>query len=125
MIGLGLFPEQAKKLNGSRTAGWFEDDIDAWIEGRRPGKTWASQPPSESGKTVRSVPDQSIHAVDRQKTQAPTMQESSLVPTGLVVFGRVVYLYQPTNQMLLDIGKLDSLSEFGFLLEGRAAQKTK
>ncbi len=81
MIGLGLFPEQAKKLNGSRTAGWFEDDIDAWIEGRRPGKTWASQPPSESGKTVRSVPDQSIHAVDRQKTQAPTMQESSLVPT--------------------------------------------
>src|SRR5208282_616932 len=110
----------------SRTAGWFEDDIDAWIEGRRPGKTWAgrskvgaSQPPSESGKTARSVPDQLIHAVDRQKTQAPTIREFSLVPTGLVVFGRAVYLHQPTKQLLLDIGKLDSLSEFGVLLEAR------
>lgn len=134
MMGLGLFPAQATKLNRSRTAGWFENDIDAWIEERRPRKAWAdrsqvaaSQPPdsSENGRTARSVPDLSIHAVDRQKTQVPAARESNLIPTGLIFLGRVVYLHQPTKQLLLDIGKLDSLSELGVLLEGRAAPKAK
>ena len=132
MMGLGLFPAQAKKLNGSCTAGWFEDDVDAWIEDRRPDTARADQPKGadhtsqpEVQKAVPRLRGHSIAAIDRHRPKPPNAQDTDLVPMGISFFGRVVYLHRHTKQLLLDVGKLDSLPELGVLLEGRAAQKTK
>ena len=132
MMGLGLFPAQAKKLNGSCTAGWFEDDIDVWIEDRRPDTARADQPKvadhtsqPDVQKAVPRLPGHSIAAIDKHKPKTPNAQDTNLVPMGISFFGRVVYLHRHTKQLLRDIGKLDSLPDLGIFLEGRTPQKAK
>src|ERR1700682_3079202 len=60
----GKFPKQAKRLQGSTSAGWFEDDIDAFLEQRRPDSNSSGNCPPTKDKPCDgiSVPKDARHS---------------------------------------------------------------
>lgn len=110
-IKKGEFPAQAKLLDGSRTAGWFEDEIDDYLAARRVAKP--VQPSSlAASKTTPVKTDNSqtrfapSHIDRSQKSiQAP---EEILIATNMKILGCQVFLHKTTGKLLLDIGSSSS-----------------
>jgi hypothetical protein len=112
------FPPQAKKLEGSTSAGWFEDEIDAYIEARRPDcisgrkltKSGTMSPQDAAkvnspcinrGELLRVTP------ANFQSRKSPVMgAESTLIATGMKINGAEVYCHKPSRKLLVEIGSI-------------------
>ena len=115
----GEFPQKAKQLHGSRTAGWFEDDIDAYIESRRDNRPqlW------KNDNCAFGSDDRIVHPEIAQQQNAPPKkevikpynariakpnphpQEQGLIATGMQLGGQTVYFHPASGKFLLDLGR--------------------
>lgn len=89
----GKFPPQAEKLEGSTSAGWFEDDIDAFLEGLRPE---SSEPGSGAlPKIARTgeIANPDIHHTDRSKLNPIVLATAKVFQTKGV--GKTKRLFAP------------------------------
>jgi len=109
---------QATSLDGCRTAGWFEDEVDALVESRPPaGKKPVMPAVPTPAKSARAGMSSGISAgqtggpVRRPAESALATigkQVPDLVPTTMRMMGNVVYLHAPTGRLLMDVGSLSS-----------------
>lgn len=121
-VKAGRFPAQASKLEGSTSAGWIEDDIDAHLEARRPGSSnrlrnavynlvktldAAQVDPSQfnRGRSQRVTPS---------NLQAHEMlnigSDSTLISTGMRINGAAVYCHRPSRKLLVEVGSISAES---------------
>src|ERR1039458_1686727 len=63
----GKFPKQAKNLEGSRSAGWFEDEIDEFLEARRPESSLHGNRTLSNDASKGDVAVLDTHHLDRTK----------------------------------------------------------
>jgi prophage regulatory protein len=114
------FPAQSKLLDGSTTAGWFEDEIEAYLAARRiakpkmPHSAGISQakPVSPTNAPTRPVPaikDRVPKSTPFQKDEC-SKHEDMLIATSMQILGCQVFLHKTTGKLLLDIGLLSSSS---------------
>lgn len=121
-----LFPAEAKSL-GTRTAMWWEDEIDEWNEcpdkvawrARRSGTPPAqrhngtstesettTKPRTATGTRKNEKPAKGNWASGRRPPAArkPSGKMSGLQETGMIFFGHDVYRHIESNHLLLDVG---------------------
>lgn len=117
LIGEGKFPSQANKLDGSTSAGWFEDQIDAYLEARRPQPIAAlcqdrpdhlSEAPvvRKLSKGGGSGPG-SLEApamIGPKGDVIPKWRDTSLVSIGKNCEGSELFLHKPSRQLLVVVG---------------------
>jgi len=113
----GLFPPQARQLHGSRTAGWFEDDIDRYLAERRSGRQWAGSEAANGrveGSNRASAPLMPVESAPKLKTKTARPQipatvsahhEGDLMMTGMKLMGGDVYLHHATGRLFLELGR--------------------
>jgi prophage regulatory protein len=113
-IKKGEFPAQAKLLDGSATAGWFEDEIEAYLAARRitkpklPSSAGISQakPVNPTNAPTRFEPATKARVLKStpfQKEEGPN-HEDMLIATSMQILGCQVFLHKTTGKLLLDIG---------------------
>jgi predicted DNA-binding transcriptional regulator AlpA len=114
-VKTGKFPQQAKKLEGSTSAGWFEDDIDEFMEARRPKTSHHGNQALPKVAQRGGAEDPDVHnqhpaklgAASLSKPQAPKVGEDlSLIRTGLKLHGTDVYFHRPTGKLLVMVGSM-------------------
>ena len=113
----GLFPPQAKRLNGSRSAGWFEDEIDKYLAARRNGREWAGVETASGESQGSCIPSAALLPVQPDKNRntkpalqqipntIPAYQEGDLMQTGMKLMGGDVYLHHATGRLFLELGR--------------------
>jgi predicted DNA-binding transcriptional regulator AlpA len=110
------FPLQARKLDGSTSAGWFEDDIDEFLEGRRP---------ESSRHGIHGLPEVArqgdvavfgTHQTGRAKFNPEAVSRSqtrrigedqTLIRTGIKLNGADVFCHAPTRKLLVVVGSIE------------------
>jgi predicted DNA-binding transcriptional regulator AlpA len=111
----GKFPPQAKKMEGSTSAGWYEDDIDEFIDARRPKSSLYESQASPKGAQQGDVVNLAIHHQDREnlhlssvpKPQAKSVEhEQRLIRTGMKLDGADVYWHPPTGKLVVFVGSM-------------------
>ncbi len=118
LIKDGKFPAQAERLKGTTSAGWFEDDIDNYLETLRPEQIYVA----EQSNTAE-LPSGGPTAMQKQGVAPPLKRRSGsakigkvhiirdqnhdLVPIGTIHSGRAIYLHRPSNKLLIEFGELD------------------
>jgi prophage regulatory protein len=115
-INAGKFPRQAKKLEGSTSAAWYEADIDAFVESLRPEQAWKSDSTvtKKVEKETISEPEllRSPLTLDRCPGKAPQgrqvkpAEDESLVRTGIKLVGQEVYFHLPSRKLLVAVGSM-------------------
>ena len=115
---------RAKNLQGSSSAGWHEDAVDAHNESRRPDAGISTQgagaglekPPKlavliQRGHETGDVADadQAILRPASVKSSNSGGVSSDLLATGMVLMGCNVYIHEPTGKLLMDVGKAPAL----------------
>lgn len=120
----GKFPQQATKLEGSTSAGWFEEDIDNFLDQLRPGSNLESsqQPSREAHQGGTTAPD-GLHPIAPRlrpgtsplRHSRKTEQAETLIRTGMKMDGREVLCHLPSRQLLVAVGTLspDFLAAIG------------
>ena len=110
-IKSGKFPPQAKKPEGSTSAGWYEKHIDDFVEARRPewnqGETQSDRNVQQNDVSVRQIEssaDTKFHvpAVSLKRIE----EKQTLVQTGLNLDGRDVYCHVPSRKLLIVVGSI-------------------
>lgn len=118
-IKKGEFPAQAKLLDGSSTAGWFEDEIEAYLATLRvakpmpPSSAEISQanPVNAASAQTRFVPAPKDRVLKSTPLHKGSLKhEDMLIATSMQILGCQVYLHKTTGKLLLDIGLLSSSS---------------
>lgn len=118
---LGILP-QADKLEGSTSAGWFEDVVDDFVESRRPGpvESEASSIPGAVKIPQAVAPIRSERGIEpsaRQEggrggmSRALSRQPSpgaDLIATGFKLLGCEIYVHSATRRGFLDLGKMST-----------------
>lgn len=94
-MGVAKFPKQAKRLEGSTSAGWFEDDIDAFIATLRVESNFSSQCIAQSDPVKSPKPQ--INGVGEGQT---------LIRTGMKLYGADVFCHLPTRKLLVLVGSI-------------------
>ena len=114
----GKFPLQAKKLEGSRSAGWFEDEIDAHLEARRPdSEIRVHQPGAKPDHTPRDrqlssarlpTGDSRLVANSNPAGQKSvvTSAETTFVAMGMKINGSEVYCHKPSRKLYIEVGSI-------------------
>lgn len=113
----GLFPAQAKQLNGSRSAGWFEDEIDKYLAARRNDRQRAGVETPNGGNQGSDQPSAALLPVPsatKLRTKSarqqipitvPAYHEGDLMLTGMKLMGGDVYLHHATGRLFLELGR--------------------
>lgn len=112
----GSFPKQAK-APGTRTAMWWEDEIDDWNASPTKASSprfKAGSPPGRQQKQVSAESEISLrvapaHGTSRQKQilpRRPGGEMTGLERTGITFLGQEVYLHTASKKLLLDVGSL-------------------
>jgi len=115
-IKAGKFPPQAKKLAGSTSAGWYEDDIDDLLESLRPEPAAKDRSALEKEVFQREVagadhPHRPLPSNLRNVT-APTRravkaeEEETLIRTGMKLQGQDVFCHLPSRKLLVVVGSM-------------------
>lgn len=123
------FPERAKKPKGTKTAVWFEDEIDAWVEARRSEPKVLGRRQRKGNAKVQSERlageepgrplNYAVHGNSSQKPSDPRKISalSDLVATGMTI-GRIKILrHSPTGKLLIDVGELSVQGLLGMTTE--------
>ena len=110
------FPQQAKKLDGSISAGWFEEDIDEFIERRRPESTPAATrfPAEEVSRAQAADSDHSGRpfplnlrpGTGPQRQPGKTAEDETLIRTGMKLQGQDVFCHVPSRRLLVAVGSM-------------------
>jgi prophage regulatory protein len=120
LIKKGQFPAQAAMLNGSRTAGWYEDEIDLYVESGRNDRPDEWKQFIGTAKQFR-LPDvaQEWDTPTKKEVKKPSHnraiktnlqpQDQCLVVTGMQILGCQIYLHQATGKLLLDFGRAPAI----------------
>lgn len=114
----GKFPQQAKKLEGSNSAGWCEDDIDDFLETLRPersakdGSTKAREVTfsevSEGGNPHQPVPFNPQNGTTPRRRAVNAIEDGTLIPTGMKLQGQDVYCHVPSRRLLVAVGSMSN-----------------
>jgi predicted DNA-binding transcriptional regulator AlpA len=119
LIKKGKFPPQANRLEGNCSAGWYEDEIDAYIESGRDNRSQKWKEVADSVGVIDQVglPDltkqwdtpleKAVIKPSRTRVAktSPQSEEQGLIATGLQIGGHAVYLHPHSGKLLLDIGR--------------------
>ena len=118
LIKKNRFPPQANRLDGSCSAGWYEDEVDLYIESGRNNRSqkWKEAVDVVGIKNRAGTSDVTQGSTPRNEkvtkskyarvaTADVQLQEQGLIATGLELFGRMVYLHRPSGKLLLDVGQ--------------------
>ncbi len=112
----GKFPPQAEKLEGSTSAGWYEDDIDDLLESLRPETV-----PKDSSTPPKDVPREEVAEAERahqpltlnlgprtapRRRQAKAAEDETLIRTGMKLQGQDVYCHVPSGRLLVIVGSM-------------------
>jgi len=113
LIEEGLFPKPRKLMANSRSVGWLEEEVDNYIAGLKvdqcaSSKANAAEPAKEA---VNSSPSRILRAPSKptkisNDSGKPTTSDDLLVPIGLEIMGRPVFLHKRSGKVLLDIGHM-------------------
>lgn len=109
-----IFPAQAK-AHGTRTAMWWEDEVDDWNESPAnvsPQKFGGGSLPDCRPKEVFAGSEEDrrpplLHAATPRKHdngKESSTKMSGLKKTGMTILGREVYRHIASNRLLLDVG---------------------
>jgi prophage regulatory protein len=114
-IKKGLFPAPVKLMADSRSVGWFEEDVDDYINALKvhqsgSPETQVAEPAKESDisaplRTFRSPAKQTKNSISYRGKPAAAFDDA-LVATGLEIMGRPVFLHKKSGRFLLDIGHM-------------------
>lgn len=114
-IRFGKFPAQAIKLAGSTSAGWFEDEIDEFLEARRRESSHRGNRPQPKASRQRDVETADIHCPDRPNPNPRTVpyaleaklaEDQTLVRTGMRLNGADVFCHKATRKLLVVVGSI-------------------
>jgi predicted DNA-binding transcriptional regulator AlpA len=116
MIEEGLFPKQMPLMANSRSVGWLEEEIANYEAGL--GVPQSASPKAQVAKpaivAAISAPSRTLPAPAKQTKsllnhrEIPATFDDSLVPTGMEIMGRPVFLHKKSGKVLLDIGLMSS-----------------
>jgi predicted DNA-binding transcriptional regulator AlpA len=111
---------RAKNLDGSTSAGWHEDSVDAYVESRRAdpinppesidsGQARASKTPALVRRACDIGDKKSFGPipVGRSKISSAWAGEvsSEMHATGMIIMGNKVYFHAPTGKLYMELGK--------------------
>lgn len=127
LIKEGLFPNSRKLMANSRSVGWLEEEVDNYIaelkvEQCASSKAHAAEPAKDA---VRSASSRTQRApskptkISNDHNGKPTTSDDLLVPIGLEIMGRPVFLHKKSGKVLLDIGHMPFASIRGVTLTAR------
>jgi predicted DNA-binding transcriptional regulator AlpA len=114
LIKKGLFPKPRKLMANSRSVGWLEEDVDNYVAGLSVQqsalpKAQVAEPAKEA---VSSAPSRTLRApakptkISDNPSGKPAASDDVLVPIGLEIMGRPVFLHKKSGKILLDIGRV-------------------
>lgn len=107
----GKFPNQAKKPKGSTGAFWLEDDIDEFIESRRPDTSPARKCPraeggaAKLGKPQLYDPDAVSGTLPHPKDNTGR-RDTTLIRTGMKLQGQDVFCHLPSRRLFVAVGSI-------------------
>ena len=110
----GLFPKARKLMANSRSVGWLEEEVDSYVaelevEQCAPSRAHAAESAKEA---VDSAPSRTLRVSSKpaktpnDHSGKPTTSDDLLVPIGLEIMGRPVFLHKRSGKVLLDIGQM-------------------
>ena len=112
----GKFPPQAEKLEGSTSAGWYEDDIDDLLESLRPkmaakdrnalGTEAQQEQMAEAEHPHHPLPLNLGSRTAHRRRQAKAAEDETLIRTGMKLQGQDVYCHVPSGRLLVAVGSL-------------------
>lgn len=112
----GKFPPQAEKLEGSTSAGWYEDAIDDLVESlrpktvpkdsRTPPKNVPQEERTEAEPSHRPLPLNLGSRTTPQRRQAKAAEDETLIQTGIKLQGQDVYCHVPSGRLLVAVGSM-------------------
>ena len=114
LIKKGLFPKARKLMANSRSVGWLEEEVDNYVAGLEvqqcaSPKAQAAEPAKEA---VSPAPSRTLRAparptkISNNHRGKPPASDDVLVPIGLEIMGRPVFLHKKSGKVLLDIGHM-------------------
>lgn len=114
LIKKGLFSKGRKLMANSRSVGWPEEEVDNYVAGlevepcaspkARAAESAKEAVNSASSRTLRA-PSKSTKILNDHSGK-PTTSDDLLVPIGLEIMGRPVFLHKRSGKVLLDIGHM-------------------
>jgi predicted DNA-binding transcriptional regulator AlpA len=112
----GKFPQQAKKLEGSTSAGWYEDDIDDLLESLRPkpaAKDWSALEKEVSQGEVagadhphRPRPLNLWNGTAPARRAVKAAADETLIRIGMKLQGQDVFCHLPSRKLLVAVGSM-------------------
>jgi len=112
----GKFPPQAEKLEGSTSAGWHEDAIDALVESLRPklAAKDQSKPGIEVSQSQVAKLDQPLSGpplkpgpeLAPQRRAVKAAEDGTLIRTGIKLHGEDVFCHLPSRRLLVSVGSI-------------------
>jgi predicted DNA-binding transcriptional regulator AlpA len=111
---------RAKQLDGSSSAGWLEDSVDALVEMRRPDpinpsqivvttRAKASQVPAltHCDRDARCAKNLVHIPAGRSRSKSARIDEpfTELQATSIMIMGNKVYFHAPTGKLFMELGK--------------------
>ena len=114
LIKKGLFPKPRRLMANSRSVGWLEEEVDNYVAGlgvqqSASPKAHVVQPAKEA---VRSAPSRTLRIpakatnISKNHGDKAAAPDDVLVPIGLEIMGRPVFLHKKSGKVLLDIGNM-------------------
>jgi prophage regulatory protein len=112
LIKRGLFPKPRKLMANSRSVGWLEEEVDNYIAGLEDQRSASpnAQVAEPAKEAVSSAPSRTLRApakpikISNNHRGKPAASDDVLVPIGLEIMGRPVFLHKKSGKVLLDIG---------------------
>lgn len=114
LIKKGLFPKSRKLMANSRSVGWLEEEVDNYIAGL--GVQQSDSPKARVAEpakgAVSSAPPRALRGptkptkISNNHRGKQPASDDVLVPIGLEIMGRPVFLHKTSGKVLLDIGHM-------------------
>lgn len=114
----GKFPPQADKLEGSRSAGWIEEQIDDFVQSLTPepiqkdrsmlAREISRDEIAESDHPRRLVPLDPRRGTTPQKQPVKATEDETLIRTGMKLQGQDVFCHLPSRKLLVAVGSLSA-----------------
>lgn len=112
----GKFPPQAKKLEGSTSAGWYEEDVDDFVESLRPnpadkdgsalGSELSQEGVAEEDHPRRPLPLELRNGTAPARRAMKAAEDETLIRTGMKLQGQDVYCHVPSRKLLVAVGSM-------------------
>lgn len=99
-------------MANSRSVGWLEEEVDNYIAGLEDQRSASpnAQVAEPAKEAVSSAPSRTLRApakpikISNNHRGKPAASDDVLVPIGLEIMGRPVFLHKKSGKVLLDIG---------------------